>query len=100
VFAKGVKKIEEVHTAMARHIGDMIFNRQQNTIYEGFDAIDANARYFSLRKCVPNERGLPFGKGVDPNGVLTRLREQHLIHGYDNKVDYLKEEKDDEGNTM
>lgn len=78
---------------------DIALSPLQTAIYEGCDAIDANARYFSLRKNVPNERGLSFEKGVDPNGILASLRDQHLIHGYDNKVVYLKEEKVDDGNT-
>ena len=99
MFAKSMKSIVEIHAAMAKNIGNNVLSPQQTAIYEGCDAVDANTRYFSLRKHVPNERGLPFGKGVDPNGVLANLRDQHLIHGYDNKVEYLKEEKDDDGNT-
>ena len=93
-----MKKIAEIHAVMAECIGNISLYPQEITIYEGYEAIDASARYFSLRKHIPNERGLTFGKGVDPDGVLANLRDQHLIHGYDNKVEYLKEEKDDDGN--
>ena len=71
---------------------------RQNSIYEGYCTIDANARYFSSRKHVPNERGQAFGDGVDPDGVLASLRDQYIIHGYDNKVEYLKIEKDNNEN--
>ena len=81
---------------MAKHI---TLSPWQNNVYEGYDTIDANARYFSLRKYIPNKRGQPFANGVDPNGVLASLRDQYVIHGYNNTVEYLKEEKDDHGNT-
>jgi hypothetical protein len=82
---------------MATHIGANILLPWQTPTYEGCDAIDANARYFSLRKNVPSERGQPFLSGVDPNGILAGIRNQNVIHSYDNRVDYLKEEKDTEG---
>lgn len=95
-FTKAVENIVEIYGVMAKHI---TLSPWQNNVYEGYDTIDANARYFSLRKYIPNERGQTFGNGVDPNGVLASLRDQYVIHGYDNKVEYLKEEKDDHGNT-
>jgi hypothetical protein len=68
-------------------------------IYEGHTAVDITARYFSSRNSVPNEQGQEFGPGVDPNGVLSTIRGQDLIHGQDNKVQYLKEYKNDLGET-
>ena len=99
MFSKAMEKLTEIHAVMAEHMKNTVLCPLQTAIYEGYDAIDANARYFSFRKNVPNERGLTFGKGVDPDGTLASLRDQHLIHGYDNKVEYLKEEKDDNGIT-
>lgn len=63
----------------------------QAAYYEGDEAVDAGARYFTQRKFVPGEHGKPFATGVDPNGLLAAIRGQDLIHGEDNKVDYLKE---------
>jgi len=93
-FAKAMNNIVEIHKFMATHIGANVLLPWQSATYEGCDAIDANARYFSLRKNVPTERGQPFVSGVDPNGILASVRNQNIIHGYDNKVDYLREEKD------
>ena len=84
---------------MAKNIGNNVLSPQQTAIYKGCDEIDANTRYFLLRKHVPNEHGLTFKKGVNLIGVLANLRDQCLIHEYNNKVQYLKEEKDDDGNT-
>lgn len=57
-------------------------------IYEGHAALTFNARYFTLRRHAPNERTLPWGEGVDPQGLLEKLRGQNMIHGPDNKVAY------------
>jgi hypothetical protein len=94
-----MNNIAEIHGLMATHIGSTVLIPWQGTTYEGWDAIDVNARYFTQRKHVPHERGQVFGIGVDPNGVLASVRNQHIIHGYDNKVNYLREEKDSKGNT-
>ena len=96
MFSKAMEKISEIHAVMTEHTALLPL---QTSVYEGYDAIDANARYFSIRKNVPNERGLTFGRGVDPDGTLANLRDQLLIHGYDNKVEYLKEERDNKGIT-
>lgn len=61
----------------------------QTTVYEGHPAIDFNARYFTKRSDAPNEGNLPFEGGVDPDGILEKLRGQDLIHGPDNRVQYL-----------
>ena len=58
--------------------------------YEGHDALDANARYFTARKYAPDEANLPFSPGVDTNGILPNMRGMDLIHGADNKVAYLR----------
>lgn len=93
-FSKAVENIAKIHETMAKHI---TLSPWQINIYEGYSTIDANARYFTPRKYIPNERGQVFGNGVDPDGVLASLRDQFIIHGYDNKVEYLKNEKDDHG---
>lgn len=69
----------------------------QADVYEGHHAIDSSARYFTLRRFVPMEAGQPFEMGVDPLGILSRMRGNDLIHGMDNKVDYLREEKEKNG---
>lgn len=78
-------------------IGDNNLNQWHTSAYEGQHAIDINTRYFTPRKNVPQERGQPFGFGVDPSGILADLRGQELIHGTDNKVEYLKECKNEKG---
>ena len=59
-------------------------------MYEGYTAIDFNARYFTTRRDAPNEENLPFADGVDPDGTLAKLQKHDLIHGPDNKVAYLR----------
>lgn len=69
-----------------------------STQYEGMPSIDVSARYFTPRKSVPYERGLAFEIGVDPDALLSQLRGQNYIHGSDNKVLYMQERKDEDGN--
>ena len=67
----------------------------QLATYEGHQAIDCHARYFTTRRASPHEANMDFGPGVDPEGVLARLRGQDLIHGGDNKVAYLKRSEEE-----
>ncbi|PPQ88516.1 hypothetical protein CVT25_009042 [Psilocybe cyanescens] len=43
------------------------------------------------------EAGQPFEMGMDPLGILSRMRGNDLIHSMDNKVDCLHEEKEKNG---
>ena len=40
--------------------------------------------------------GLEFGEGVDPDGVLARIRGQDLIHAADNRVEYRRQLEQEE----
>jgi len=54
-----------------------------------------HAHYFTVRKDAPKEPNLPFShwQGVDPEGILLKLHKHDLIHGRDNKVEYMKTTK-------
>lgn len=95
MFQSAIGKIRDVHQLMLTNIDNL--NEWQPVTYEGQDAIDISARYFTPRWSVPNEQGQTFGAGVDPNGVLAAIRGQDMIHGRDNKVEYLKEYRNDKG---
>jgi len=54
---------------------------------------------FSILFCVKGEKGgkrkqkengLFLMQGVDPEGILLKLHKHDLIHGRDNKVEYMK----------
>lgn len=92
-FGTAVVKINDIYKLMSGHITSKKLIPWQATHYEGSEAINASARYFTLRRFVPNERGKQFGVGVDTGNLLAAIRGQDLIHGDDNKVDYLKEYK-------
>jgi len=77
-------------SAMRSIFSDDATNIWQTTSYEGHTAIDIHARYFTVRKDAPKEPNLPFSQGVDPEGTLLKLRKHDLIHGRDNKVEYMK----------
>ena len=89
-FNRAASACEDIYAKMSTHFPIGFINHWQNTLYEGHAATDFNARYFTARNDAPNEVNLPFGHGVDPNGVLASLRRHDLIHGPDNEVAYLK----------
>lgn len=96
-FEHSVAILEQFYDLMKNAVVGKDFIPWQTTFYEGMKAVDASARYFTPRKFVPNEPGLPFAIGVDPHGKLADIRGQDLIHGQDNKVDFLKEFKTAKG---
>jgi hypothetical protein len=96
-FQNALVKIEDIHQSMSYNIGKL--KPWRPAVYEGQHALDISARYFTSRDSVPHEQGQDFGPGVDPNGVLSMIRGQALIHGNDNKVQYLKENKNSRGET-
>jgi len=89
-FHKAADACMHIRTKMATNIPGGTMNPWQDTVYEGHAALDFNARYFTTRKSAPMEINLSFGSGVDPDGVLARLRRHDLIHGPDNQVAYLQ----------
>ena len=89
-FGKATTACETMHSKVSAYFPEGSLNCWQSTLYEGHVAIDFNARYFTLRKHSPNEQNLPFSDGVDPHGFLAKLRKHDLLHGTDNKVEYLK----------
>lgn len=59
-------------------------------MWEGESALTFHSRYFTLRRDAPTERGLEFGEGVDPDGILKHLLGHNMVHTVDNKVKYSK----------
>jgi hypothetical protein len=89
-FSKAVSVLEEVYAKMSACFPPKSTHPWQETLYEGHMAIDFNARYFTKRKDAPHESNRPFLEGVDPQGVLEKLRKHDVIHGPDNQVEYIK----------
>jgi hypothetical protein len=89
-FHKAMTACDEVYAKMSNHFPLQSTNPWQTAIYESHSAIDFNARYFTKRTDAPNESHLPFLQGVDPAGVLEKLRKHDLIHGPDNQVEYIQ----------
>jgi len=89
-FAKAVENCNIIFSDMRAKFLEETTAPWQCGTYEGHATIDAHTRYFSLRKEAPTEQNQPFWQGVDPDGVLSKLRKQDLIHGADNIVKYKK----------
>ena len=90
VFDKAVLAYTMVYDKMSAQFPLESTLPWQATVYKGHPAMDFNAWYFTKRSNAPNETNLPFEAGVDPRGVLEKLRGQDLIHGPDNCVRYLQ----------
>ncbi|KAJ7169023.1 hypothetical protein C8R46DRAFT_1034145 [Mycena filopes] len=56
----------------------------------------ANNRLFTLKVDAPTEQGTEFQPGVDPVGILERLKTRDMFHGPDNIVKYFKLVVDEE----
>ena len=50
--------------------------------------IEMSNRYFTPRKDSPTAPEFPFGKDVDPAGLLMKLGRDQLFHSEDNVVSY------------
>ncbi|KAH9481809.1 hypothetical protein JR316_0006336 [Psilocybe cubensis] len=98
-FNDDAVSIKHVHEMMKTYLKkeDIEVKPWNLSMYEGHWAVDASTRYFTPRKHAPTEAGLAFDMGVDPDGVLAHMRGDDLIHTMDNKVDYLREVKNDNG---
>jgi len=89
-FHAAVDQCKNIYEAMKSCFPPGKLNKWGPSRYEGHDALDANARYFTARKFAPDEQSLLFSLGVDTNGILANIRGMDLIHGADNKVAYLR----------
>jgi hypothetical protein len=68
--------------------------------YEGDAAIDCHARYLTDRESAPQEKHMQFAAGVDPSGVIERLRGTRYIHTEDNQVEYCQITTEEEGSVL
>ena len=91
--------MDAIKKMLQNGMGAVELDAWQAGTYEGAAALDLSARYFTPRQNSTYERGQSFAAGVDPNGILAELRGQGLIHGNDNKVEYLKDYKNEHGET-
>ena len=52
-------------------------------------SISTNCRYFTVGNDIPDETRIPFGRLVDPTGILSRYLKEDVAHCMDNSVAYL-----------
>lgn len=51
--------------------------------------ISTNCRYFTVGNDIPDDARIPFGRFVDPSGILARYLKEDVAHCMDNSVAYL-----------
>ncbi|KAJ7828111.1 hypothetical protein B0H14DRAFT_3466490 [Mycena olivaceomarginata] len=83
-------KLEEVNQRFTDHFsGVKVVGIAQPAVSLG-PALCASNRLFTLKKDAPTEQDNMFAEGLDPVGVLERLKSTELIHAPENMVKYYK----------
>ncbi|KAJ7891582.1 hypothetical protein B0H14DRAFT_2560641 [Mycena olivaceomarginata] len=96
-FAISVAKLEEVNQRFTDHFsGVKVVGIAQPAVSLG-PALCASNRLFTLKKDAPTEQDNMFAEGLDPVGVLERLKSTELIHAPENMVKYYKDKVRYEG---
>ncbi|RXW13815.1 hypothetical protein EST38_g12043 [Candolleomyces aberdarensis] len=90
-FGVGVKNLGRIYKTLSGAIHGKGLHEIQFVPYEGYDALDSHARYFTDRSHAPHEKNQAFPSIVDPYNVLADIRPDYFIHGEDNRVEYCKE---------
>ncbi|KAF8953052.1 hypothetical protein BDZ97DRAFT_1630835, partial [Flammula alnicola] len=88
-FEQAVQLFNDTYDAMSRSFSGAMLP-WKGGMYEGNSSLSFHARYFTLRRDAPTERGLDFGSGVDPKGLMKGLLAHNMVHTADNKVKYSK----------
>ncbi|KAH6909729.1 hypothetical protein BKA70DRAFT_1561420 [Coprinopsis sp. MPI-PUGE-AT-0042] len=90
-------KLDDIMDLFRQALGPLKLTSTEGKLWEGQVAVDCHARYFTDRESASQEKHLEFGEGVDPMNILDDLRGASLIHGSDNKVEYLTKMQDPDG---
>ena len=91
-FNASMQGILNVFTLFSNHIPCDTLKNCENicNTFGQHTSIDISNRYFSSIKNVPSERNVPFGKHVNPYGILARLQTPNYVHSELNNVRYYK----------
>ncbi|KAF8333312.1 hypothetical protein F5887DRAFT_1080341 [Amanita rubescens] len=97
-FGLAIKSLTDIYAFFSRFVP--IDKLQPNNIVDRYGehaSIECYNRYFSMRKDLPDSKPVPFGKDIDPKGILTRVAGTTYIHADINVVRYY-ERIESEGN--
>jgi hypothetical protein len=89
-FAISVAKLEEVNQRFADHFSGVKVVGIARPAASLGPALGASNRIFTLKTDAPTEQDNAFAEGLDPVGVLEKLKSRELIHAPDNMVKYYK----------
>ncbi|RXW14439.1 hypothetical protein EST38_g11415 [Candolleomyces aberdarensis] len=90
-FKDDLRRLRDLHARMDDSIGGKRIHPMDYLPYEGYEAVDSHARYFTDRSQAPYESDTPFSRLVDPYNILSDIKPDFFIHGADNWVEYCKE---------
>ncbi|KAJ7024536.1 hypothetical protein C8F04DRAFT_1270230 [Mycena alexandri] len=101
LFEDGMANTSIIHDNFAQHFGGgtPVFPWIPATGPTG-TIFSANNRLFTLKIDSPTEQSTEFEPGVDPVGMLERLKTRDLFHGPENIVKYFKMSVDDDSGEI
>ncbi len=88
-FNDVIATIYSLQTLLAAHIPSQSLSPWSPSLFQEYPSIDLSNRYFS-RKRDSLEPSIPFALGVDPQGLLSHLLQDDLVHTSDNEVQYYQ----------
>ncbi|KAJ7822233.1 hypothetical protein B0H13DRAFT_2376771 [Mycena leptocephala] len=89
-FAIAKAKIAEIKQRFAEHLCNAVFQIASEKVGPFGSTVTATNRFFTCKRDAPTEQDGEFEDGVDPMGVLSRLKTEDLIHAAENRVKYFK----------
>jgi hypothetical protein len=101
-FNASMQGILNVFTLFSNHVPRDALKSCENicNTFGQHMSIDLSNCYFSSIRNVPLERSVPFGRHVDPYGILARLQTPNYVHSELNEVRYYERISKSSGKTQ
>ncbi|KAJ7930311.1 hypothetical protein B0H13DRAFT_1858942 [Mycena leptocephala] len=92
LYRVALGRISDVAYSMVTAVedGQMAGWNPDEQIEELGTPLGSSARYFTVKRVIPEETKIPFGEYVEPAGVLARLEKDGVAHCMENDVAYLE----------
>ena len=98
-FEKLTTDIARIQAIFKRAIGPQLQDEAGLSQYDGFTAIDASNRYFTLRTDRNQNEECMITDEMDPRGYLRKAAGNTFIHTEENKVHYFEMREDNAGES-
>ena len=99
IFEQLTSDIARVQTIFKRAIGPQLQDESGLSQHDGFMAINASNRYFSIRTGRHQDDECLITEEMDPRGYLKKAAGMKYVHTEENKVHYFEMCEDSTGET-